>query len=71
MRLIFQLVHHTVSTTSIILTLGFPVTIFALVGFARLANPTEAALAISLCSSLACLSWIAGRAMESVVTLNW
>jgi len=69
-RLMLQFIHQTVSATSNILTLGFPVAIFALVGFARLASPSEAVSAISLCSFMAGLSWIAGRAMKSVVSLN-
>jgi hypothetical protein len=63
-------IYQTVSATSNILTLGFPVAIFALVGFTRLASPIEAVSAISLCSFMACLSWIAGRAMKNVLTLN-
>jgi hypothetical protein len=60
-------IHQTVSMTSIILTIGFPVAVFTSVGFARLTNPMEALSAISLCSVMTCLSWMIGRAIKNVV----
>ena len=67
MRLMSHFIHQTVSTTAIILTFGFPVAIFTLVGFARLTNPMEALSAFSLCSIMTCLSWAIGRAIKTVV----
>jgi hypothetical protein len=66
-RLMSHFIHQTVSTTSIILTFGFPVAIFTFVGFARLTNPMEALSAFSLCSIMTCLSWAIGRAIKTVV----
>jgi hypothetical protein len=66
-RLMSQVIHQTVSTTSIILTFGFPVAIFTSVGFARLTNPTEALSAFSLCSIMTCFSWTVGRAIKTVI----
>ncbi len=67
MRLTLQLLRQTLGTTSNILTLGFPVTIFTFAGFARLTNPMEALSAVLLCSIMAGLSWIAGQIMKTVV----
>jgi hypothetical protein len=54
----------SVTATSTILRFGFPVTIFALFGFARLTNVREAFSAAFIYSAAACLSWVTGRAVR-------
>jgi hypothetical protein len=54
----------SLTATSAILRFGFPVTIFALFGFARLTNVREAFSAAFICSFVACLSWATGRAVR-------
>jgi hypothetical protein len=65
-RLSLQVFHQALNTTTMALTFGFPVAIFAFVGFARLTNMIEAVSALSLCSIMAVLSWTTGRVVRYV-----
>jgi len=50
-----------------ILLIGCPVAIFTFLGFARMTSIPEAMAVGFVCIVMACLSWVAGRAMNYIL----
>jgi threonine/homoserine/homoserine lactone efflux protein len=50
-----------------ILLFELPATIFAYLGFARLTSTTEALASTFIYAAMACLSWVAGKALRYVI----
>jgi len=57
--------YETVNAASTVLQFGIPAGISIILGFARLTNLRETLAAAFICSVMACLSWVAGRAMKA------